>query len=418
MMSYSAIIARVNTRPHPNADRLLIGNVLGNQVIVGKETIDGELGIYFESDGQLSAEFCAANNLIRIKNEDGTYSGGMFDSNRRVRAMNLRGIKSHGFWCPLSYLDFIMSTNKVQTFVEGYTFTEFEGVPICNKYVTEQTARAIANRAANVKRESPVIDFPEHIDTAQYRYAKSSIVPGSLIVISEKVHGTSGRYGNVLYKRTLSWLEKIAKRFGVKVQETEYRHVNGTRRVIMGDAHAGYYGNEEFRYNATKGIALKEGEILYFELVGFTTDGKPIMSDQATDKTPDVKKRYGPVMRYAYGCGPRECRMLVYRITQNGVDLSWFQVVKRCQELGLDHVPVLTVTYYLTDDMIWLDGIVNSVVDGASTLDSTHIREGVIIRAESPDGILVMKEKSIDFKILEGILKDDPRSEPDREETA
>ena len=33
-MSYSAIVARVTTSPHPNADRIQLGHVLGQQVIV------------------------------------------------------------------------------------------------------------------------------------------------------------------------------------------------------------------------------------------------------------------------------------------------------------------------------------------------------------------------------------------------
>lgn len=412
-MAYAAIVARVYVRKHPNADRLQIGNVLGTQVIVGMDTQDGELGIYFPSDGQLSEEFCSANNLIRIKNEDGTYSGGMFDSNRRVRAMNLRGVKSDGFWCPLSYVSFMPNV----ALKEGETFTEINGIPICNKYVTPQTAQAINNRAKNnVKRESKVLNFPEHIDTEQYKYFKNNISPGSLIIITEKLHGTSGRYGNVLHTRKLTWFERLVKRFGVKVQETEYKHVNGTRRVVMGDAHAGYYGNEQFRYNATNSIALREGEIIYYELVGYTIDGKLIMGEQSTDKVTDVKKQYGATMRYTYGCNPNECKLFVYRITQNGVELSWFDVVKRCKELGLVHVPVLDTVYQANID--YLDVLVAAHIDGSSTLDNRHIREGVVIRAESVSGMLVLKDKSIDFKILEGIMKDDPRAEPDREESA
>jgi hypothetical protein len=46
-MTYSAIVARINTRPFPNADRLLLGTCLGNQVVVGLDTQDDELGVFF-----------------------------------------------------------------------------------------------------------------------------------------------------------------------------------------------------------------------------------------------------------------------------------------------------------------------------------------------------------------------------------
>ena len=52
-MTYSAIVAHINTRPFPNADRLLLGTCLGNQVVVGLDTQDGELGVFFNADGQL-----------------------------------------------------------------------------------------------------------------------------------------------------------------------------------------------------------------------------------------------------------------------------------------------------------------------------------------------------------------------------
>ena len=42
-MSYEAIVASVRTREFPNADRLLLGTVLGNQVVVGKDTWEGSL---------------------------------------------------------------------------------------------------------------------------------------------------------------------------------------------------------------------------------------------------------------------------------------------------------------------------------------------------------------------------------------
>lgn len=62
-MSYQAIIARVSTRPHPNADKIQLGTVCGSQVVVSLDTQDGELGVYFPVDGVLSHEYCVANHL-------------------------------------------------------------------------------------------------------------------------------------------------------------------------------------------------------------------------------------------------------------------------------------------------------------------------------------------------------------------
>jgi hypothetical protein len=59
-MSYTAVVTAVQTRPHPGADRLQLGTVAGSQVVVGLETVDGSLGVFFPTDGHL---MCEANNL-------------------------------------------------------------------------------------------------------------------------------------------------------------------------------------------------------------------------------------------------------------------------------------------------------------------------------------------------------------------
>jgi hypothetical protein len=67
-----AIIAAVRTSKHPNADRLQLGTVAGSTVVVGLETADGEMGIFFPEGLQLSPEYATANDCVRRKLEDGT----------------------------------------------------------------------------------------------------------------------------------------------------------------------------------------------------------------------------------------------------------------------------------------------------------------------------------------------------------
>ena len=86
-MSYNAIIAKIdNTKKHPTANRLLIGEVLGHQIIIGLDSKVGDIGVFFGDDGQLSEEYAKANDLIRYTDEkNGEKKGGFFDKNRRVR---------------------------------------------------------------------------------------------------------------------------------------------------------------------------------------------------------------------------------------------------------------------------------------------------------------------------------------------
>ncbi len=107
---YKATILKIkNVRPHSNADRVLLATCHGNQVVVGIDTKEGDLGIYFPTDGQLSHEVCHYNNLYRESSLNYEPDGktGMFDTNRRVRTQKFRGEISDGFWMPINMLDFI-----------------------------------------------------------------------------------------------------------------------------------------------------------------------------------------------------------------------------------------------------------------------------------------------------------------------
>ena len=194
----------------------------------------------------------------------------------------------------------------------------------------------------------------------------------------------------------------------------------GESRLYKFHTGPSFYGKEEFRYNAVKNIEgqLHKGEILYFELVGYTETGQPLMSDQDASKLKDkeITKRYGKKMHYSYGCVPGNCELYVYRITRtnedgDSIELSWPQVKARCNELGIKFVPELTKTpiVYGVD---WggptvLAEFVELFTDGSSTLDDSHIREGVVVRVEQPDGNTDWyKNKSFTFGVLEGFWKE------------
>lgn len=189
---YKAYIAKItHIRPHPDADRIQLGSTCGSQVVVGLDTQEGELGIYFPEDGQLSEEFAQANNLVRYRDEQtGEMKGGFFEKNRRVRTQKFRGAKSEGFWCPLSYLNYLkIDVDNISE--EGYTFTELCGHKICNKYHTPATLRVLKNKN-NIKsiKRGETLYFPKHVkDTIQLRHMLDNIPSPSLIWVTEKLHG-------------------------------------------------------------------------------------------------------------------------------------------------------------------------------------------------------------------------------------
>jgi hypothetical protein len=429
-MSYKAIVTKLtNVRAHSNADKVQLATCHGNQVVIGLNHTEGELGIYFPSDGQLSQGFCAANNLFRKAelNSDPEAKPGMFDENRRVRAQRFRGEVSDGFWVPLSNLDFIGGIS----FVEGFEFDELNGIQICEKYINPATIKAAReNQGKKTRTAKTSVMFKEHFDTAHFGRCLHEFDYGQTIIITEKLHGTSGRIGHVQIERDLTWLEKIAKRFGVRVQENEWKYLNGTRRVVLEESSGTQFHDPTIRDKAFKLFDgnLRKGETVFFEIVGYESTGASIMPKVDTTKMGDKEftKRYGKTMPFSYGCGELQSRVYVYRMTLtdedgHSIDYAWDDVVKRCKELGVDTVPhIRTMTLNdlkedlrsaaVVDDIRTVKETFSKLVEaygsGPSILDDTHIKEGVCVRIEGGINNKTFKFKSFEFKVLEGIIKD------------
>lgn len=420
---YKATVLRIkNVRPHPNADRVQLATCHGNQVVVGLDVQEGHMGVYFPSDGQLSHEFCHANNLYREAslNKFPDEKGGMFDANRRVRAQKFRGEISDGFWVPLHQFGFIQVSGLD---VEGFEFDEWCGVHICNKYVNPNTvvaAQQNKNKKAKVAKTS--VMFKEHFDTEHFGKYLHEFKNDEQIIITEKLHGTSGRVAHALIDRELTWKDKLAKFIGAKVKDQDWGYLNGTRRVVLEETSGSQYHDPTIREIAFDKFKdnLRKGETVYFEIVGFETTGASIMPGVDVTKLNDKEllRRYGNLMYYSYGCAPRTCEIYVYRMTitnEDGqsVDLSWNDVKSRCSEIGVKYVPeiaTMTVNSLGEDDRDKQDGLfklVDEYAQGDSLIDNRHLREGVCVRIDQY-GIKpkVYKHKSFNFKVLEGIIKD------------
>ena len=156
--------------------------------------------------------------------------------------------------------------------------------------------------------------------------------------------------------------------------------------------------------------------MLYFELVGYVNETTPIMPPHDVTKTglKEIKAQYGDTIHYTYGCPQGTCRLYVYKIAMVNpdgvaVELSWPEMVRRCGELGLAHVPLLagpSIVAALRSEGI-LREMVDAYTNGPSTLNLAQIREGVVVRVESTQGITHIKHKSFEFGVLEGYLAED-----------
>lgn len=433
---YKAVIIKLkNVRPHPNADRLKLATCEGNQVVVGLDAKEGDLGIYFPTDGQLSEEFCKANDLIRRKDENGNPAGGMFDQNRRIRTQKLRGEKSDGFWCPVFYLKYLGADLdgdhvhlKHLVLREGDEIESLNGDQICNKYVSPRTRQTLANISGKKAKKGSLM-FKEHFDSAHFGRNSHKISKGDHVILTEKCHGTSQRVGYVLVEKSSNLLQRIIlSLFTFKWQDGKYKdweYLIGTRRVVLDNSYnkgSGFH-SDSLRQLAAKPFInnLRKGETVFYEVVGFEPEGKLIMPSVDVRKIQDkefTNKWAGQIpgsfdMAYTYGCELGEFKIFVYRITLtnedgHSVDYSWKDVKKRCAELGVEHCP--EIYHFIIEDDRDVEGKLTEQVEhfaeGESLLDSSHIREGVCVRVEGGIEPLILKHKSFNFKVLEGIIKD------------
>lgn len=327
--AYAATIVKLeNTYPLDNSDRLVGSRFMGYSAVIPK---DYPLGLYvmFSAETQLSEEYCRENNLFRHGNLNKDQSKtGYIEDNRRIRAIKLRGNTSNCVIMPLESLAY--TGVDISQFKENDTFDHLADREVCKKYVVKQTAREIKTQAPKFSRIDKRL-MPEHVKTIQY-FRHSDQFKDKMLVVTQKVHGTSVRISNIPVAKELSWKDKIAKKLGVNISEQEYDYVYGSRRVIKDSRGEQQHFYDEDLWTST-GERVKDSVpknyILYGEIIGWVNEHKPIQPN------------------YTYNLKPGTSELYIYRVaTVNPdgfvTDLSWDGVKEFCKERGLNHVPELT----------------------------------------------------------------------------
>ncbi len=437
-MSYSAIICKIKVSPIPNAEKIQVANCAGYTAIVGIDHKDGELGIFFPHDGQLSSEMVRRNKLHRT-------DGGYLEDNRRVRTIKLMGIKSEGVWLSLNSLewaenskevkkfkrnfkDLINLNKKVSSLKEGDKLTSLNGNILCNKYITRGTQEKSAKKVpfwTKVRKSlsnffTPKLEFPKHFDTEKLQHALSShkIPYGTQYFITRKLHGTSQRSGfvksNGIFNKAFSKLgfaPKYISVYGSRNLTLPHKSCPDLYRPVAHDLFKG---------------KLNKDEIVYYEIVGFGENNSSIMQSHVISD-PKISKRFANPMYYSYGmkrCENNEPKyqehfdIYVYRITQNGKNLSPTELLVRTRQLNMKIVPHVWTGIWDPENIEAFLKDCKKITEengSRSEIDSSHIEEGICIRfygkRNDPLGgvdemlDLTVKYKSWLFCDCEGIAK-------------
>ncbi len=406
--NYTATVVKVrNLVELEGLDNLVAAPLLGAQALTTKDVQVGDLYLLFTAETQLSQEYAQYNNLHRHPELNSSPEAkGYLEDNRRVKAIKLRGHRSDALLMPLGSLFYLgYDKQDLSQFQEGDSFDTIDGHAICNKYQLRVTG--VAGSGQTKQRNSRVEEklFPRHFDTVNYFKVQAPFKYDDIVTVTEKLHGTSVRAGYVPVARKLSWLERMAKRFGVKVQETEYDFVVGSRNVIKDVNNTEYrqdfYGSDVHSVVAKQHLEglLPKDAIVYGEIIGYVPGtSKPIQAN------------------YTYGHDTGVATLHIYRIVSvnadgQTVDWSWDAIKEFCRNNGLNYVPELAVWpgAVVTPEFVqaeYLDQQLDLMFPEALSLHNPKlVSEGVVLRSEgNPPNVL--KAKSPMFLQHETMLLD------------
>jgi hypothetical protein len=456
--NYAAVIVRVPAMVDlPKLDFLAGVPVLGHQALTQRDgTQVGDLKVVLTAETQLSEDYCAINNLYRDEtlNKDPAEKG-YLEKNRRIRALKLRGHVSNALLMPLSSL--VYTGIDVTQLKEGDTFDHLNGHDICQKYEIP-VRRSGSHAKPKIEKAFKRVDkkiFPEHLETDQYWRSKHLLKPGREVVVTQKLHGTSLRVGNVPCAREKGFIERLFNRF-FETPDYRYDVVFGSRKVIkdVNNPNQDHFYDYDLwsYYGTTIASVIPEGYIIYGELIGWTPPPSSGHNQEFIDNVPEAKRvevlGSSPIQKnYTYHLPPGKCELYVYRVaTINAqgtlADLSWDGVKDFCTARGLKwcpelvRLPIYTRTsndidwddespYDAINDLLdrimdsrYAEGMANAWDDFSWTeapvplSDKKTVDEGVCLRQ---DGVvpLILKAKSAVFLEHETKLLD--RGEVDME---
>lgn len=399
--NYAALVVDVSQAeivPLEGRDRVVGLKAFGMQAIVQKAWIEAAAKVVmFPAGAQLSEDFAMENNLHRHTDRNRDHSqAGYLEDNRRVKAIKFAGHRSDGLAVSLDAFHFLGSDAYavLPDAPHGTPFDTFMGTEVSRKFALpvkgngQSMSSASGQKKVRIQQEM----FPEHFDTSNL-FRDDPFKPEDHTFVTQKLHGTSVRLGNVPVRRDLSWLERLAKRLGVKIDEHEYKVVVGSRRTtksidgqVEGDKNH-WYATGDLWTSATEYMhpLIPKNFLVFAEVIGWAGSDTPVQPG------------------YTYDVPRGETRVYVYRVAtvnEDGdiVDLPWRAVQRFCEARGWLSVPELEAganAYFMPDRYMDQRYAGDPYFPSAVPLsDPKSVDEGVCIRADLGMTPTVRKAKS------------------------
>lgn len=328
--------------PHENADRLELATVKGWQVVVGK-------GSYVAGD---SAVYVPIDSILEQKLEEYLFppDAKVKLNKSRVKSIKLRGALSQGMLVGLD-AELLKLFPKLVKKKVGDDVGEIIGVskyePPVPKY------QQFSQKKKGSWKNHPLLT--KYTDIENLKHYPRLFGPEDIISVTEKIHGTSARYG--YFPRNTHGIRgkwtKLMMKLGIK-QPNEF--VYGSRNIQLQTGGKQFYDDNVYSYVA-KDLKLNKllqvGESLYGEIVG-----------------PGIQKGYD------YGFKkPGHWHFYAYDVKINGTYLDPLAFREWCHARNIDVVPVLYEGKC---------GVINlsELKEGPSVIapKAQPIREGIVIK--------------------------------------
>lgn len=314
---------------HPNAETLSITQVHGKHPVVFKTGAfrQGDLAIHIPVDSLVETERPEFSWLAKdAKN-------GLF----RVKLAKLRGVPSYGFLLPVPLeADGTLRYQEGQEVSAAFGVTKYEPGP-CYQLGGLVSGQIVTN--------SQLAIVP-HYDIENVRKHESMFLPGEEVVITEKVHGSNGRW--------IGLDEKLYCGSRTKFRENSVWNRMATK-----------YGLGPDTLNNCLGYKANNGLVLYGEVYGHG------IQDLTYGLMDDVRTVFFDIYD-----------------TRSGSWWDYDRFVEFCVSNGLPTVPLLYRGPFDLEKVYRLaEG--NTVLGGGA-----HVREGVVVRPvrerwDSGEGIRV-----------------------------
>jgi RNA ligase (TIGR02306 family) len=318
--------------PHGNADSLEVAKIAGWECIVRKsQFVKGDLAVYVPVDARLP--YTLEERIFKdskVKLDHG-----------RIKTIKLRGRVSQGLLISPEQVPEIANAKEGDDVALPLMITKYEP--------PEPGNSGIGPKSGKQRKHTP--GFIKYTNIENIKWYNDAFSSTDIVVMTEKLHGTSARYGLGPKEAKTVW-QKVKKFLGV---DLGLEVICGTRETEQNEDDPHSTWAKVSRQYCLKS-KLKPGEIVFGEIVG-----------------------NGIQKNYDYSYAPGHHGFFVYDVTvQDEEDkprfLSHLELHFWCIERGLQMVPILYVGEFNEEQL-------KLATEGPSVLDPKNpTREGTVVR--------------------------------------